>query len=42
MGEFEDFRDRVFALYSYDQYEELHALLDGAVERFPNRRSRIT
>jgi hypothetical protein len=42
MGEFEDFRDRVFALYSDGQYEGLHALLDGAVERFPNGRSRIT
>jgi predicted esterase len=42
MSEFEDFRDRVFTLYSDRQYEELHVLLDGAVERFPNRRSRIT
>jgi hypothetical protein len=31
--EFEDFRDRVFALYSDGRYEELHTLLDGAVER---------
>ena len=42
MSEFEDFRDRVFTLYSDRQYEELHVLMDGAVERFPNRRSRIT
>jgi hypothetical protein len=42
VSEFEDFRDRVFALYSDGHYEELRALLDGAVERFPNGRSRIT
>jgi hypothetical protein len=32
----------VFTLYSDRRYDELHVLLDGAVERFPNRRSRIT
>lgn len=42
VSEFEHFRDRVFALYSDGHYEELHALLDGAVDRFPNGRSRIT
>jgi predicted esterase len=42
MSEFEDFRDRVFALYSDGQYEKLAALLDGAAERFPARRGRIT
>jgi acetyl esterase/lipase len=42
VGEFEDFQEHVFALYSDRHYEELHTLLDGAVERFPNRRSRVT
>ena len=42
MGEFEDLQERVFALYSDRQYEELHAILEGAVERFPKWRSRIT
>lgn len=42
MNEFEDLQDRVFALYSDRRFEEVLELLHGAVERFPDHRSRIT
>jgi hypothetical protein len=42
VSEFDDLQERVFALYAERRFEEIHRLLDGAVERFPNRPSRIT
>ncbi len=42
MGEFEDLQERVFALYADDQFEKIRDLLSGALERFPDHRSRIT
>jgi dienelactone hydrolase len=42
VSEFDDLQERVFALYAERRFEEIHRLLDGAVERFPNHPSRIT
>jgi hypothetical protein len=42
VSEFDDLQERVFTLYAGQRFEEIHRLLDGAVERFPNRPSRIT
>jgi hypothetical protein len=42
VSEFDDLQERVFALYAERRFEEIRRLLDGAVERFPNRPSRIT
>jgi len=43
VSEFDDLQERVFALYAERRFEEIHGLLEGAaVERFPNRPSRIT
>lgn len=42
MNEFEDLQERVFTLYSDGRFAEIREVLDGAVDRFPNRRSRIT
>jgi hypothetical protein len=42
MSSFDDLQKRVFALYTAKRFEEIRGLLDGAVERFPNWRSRIT
>jgi hypothetical protein len=38
VNEFEDLQDRVLALYSDRRFEEMLALLHGAVERFPDHR----
>jgi hypothetical protein len=42
VNEFEDLQERVFSLYSDGRFAEIGELLDGAVDRFPNWRSRIT
>lgn len=42
VSEFDDLQERVFALYAERRFKEMHALLDGAVDRFPKRSSRIT
>jgi hypothetical protein len=42
MSEFDDLRERVFALYAERRFVEMRGLLDGAAERFPSRRSAIT
>jgi len=42
VSEFDDLQERVFALYAERRFEEMRGLLDKAVERFPNRPSRIT
>jgi hypothetical protein len=42
MIEFDDLRERVFALYAERRFVEMRGLLDGAAERFPSRRSAIT
>lgn len=42
VSEFDDLQERVFALYAERRFEEIHRLLDGAVERFPNHPSRVT
>jgi hypothetical protein len=42
MSEFDDLQERVFALYGERRFEEMRSLLDKAIERFPNRPSRIT
>jgi hypothetical protein len=42
VNEFEDLQAGVFTLYSDGRFAEIRELLDGAVDRFPNRRSRIT
>jgi len=42
MSQFDDLRERVFALYAERRFVEMRGLLDGAAERFPSRRSAIT
>jgi predicted esterase len=42
VAEFDDLQERVFALYADQRFGEIRELLDGAVERFPRWRSRIT
>jgi hypothetical protein len=42
VNEFEDLQKRVFALYADERFAEIPELLDGAVDHFPNWRSRIT
>jgi dienelactone hydrolase len=42
VNDFEDLQKRVFALYANGRFAEIPELLDGAVDRFPNWRSRIT
>lgn len=42
MAEFDVLQERVFALYVDQRFGEIRELLDGAVERFPRWRSRIT
>lgn len=42
MSEFDDLRERVFALYAERRFEGIRVLLDGAVERFPSHRSAVT
>ncbi len=42
MTEFDELRDRVYELYGEGRFEEIGALIDGAVERFPDHRSSIT
>jgi hypothetical protein len=42
VNEFEDLQKRVFALYADGRFAEMPELLDGAVDRFRNWRSRIT
>lgn len=42
MSQFDELRERVFALYAERRFEEMRGLLDGAIDRFPKRRSRIT
>jgi hypothetical protein len=42
VNEFEDLQKRVFALYADGRFAEIPELQDGAVDRFPNWRSRIT
>lgn len=42
VAEFDDLQERVFALYADQRFGEIRELLDGAVERFPRWRSRVT
>jgi hypothetical protein len=42
MSQFDDLRERVFALYAERRFVEMRGLLDGAAERFPSHRSAIT
>lgn len=42
MAEFDDLQERVFAPYVEQRFGEMRELLNGAVERFPKWRSRIT
>jgi hypothetical protein len=42
VAEFDDLQEQVFALYVEQRFSEIRELLDGAVERFPKWRSRIT
>ncbi len=42
MSEFDDLRERVFALYAERRFEEMRVLLDDAAERFPSHRSAVT
>jgi hypothetical protein len=42
MSEFEELQERLFALYAERRFDEMHELVEGAVGRFPDHRSRIT
>jgi hypothetical protein len=42
VNEFDDLQERIFALYAERRFDEMRGLLDGAIQRFPNRPSRIT